>query len=69
MSQSAENDVPIEGGVLRPLATTPVRELEVWRNAELRASLALGLEQSAAGETHDLGSFAQYVDSEEEEER
>jgi len=54
---SGEFDVPIEGGVLRPLQNTPPRELEIWRNKALRESLARGLAQSAAGEVHDLGSF------------
>ena len=48
--------------LLTPLATIPRRELLVWENAELRASLARGLEQSAAGEVDDLGSFASFAD-------
>jgi len=31
----------------------------VWENEQLRASLARGLAQSAAGETVDLGDFSQ----------
>jgi hypothetical protein len=47
----SQYDVPIEDGeaALRPLSNTPVRELIVWENADLRASLARGLQQSATG--------------------
>lgn len=61
MSDSPSMDIPVEGGVVRPLASTPEREREVWRNKDLRESLGRGLEQSARGEVHDLGTFAQYV--------
>jgi hypothetical protein len=56
MTHTAENDaprydVPIDDEtVLRPLSSTPPRELIVWENDDLRASLARGLAQSAAGE-------------------
>lgn len=55
---SDEYDIPIEDGILRPLASTPEREREVWRNSGLRESLARGLRDSEAGEVHNLGSFA-----------
>lgn len=48
--------------LLTPLATIPRRELLVWENAELRASLARGLGDSAAGRVSDLGDFTQYLD-------
>jgi hypothetical protein len=51
--------------LLTPLATIPRRELLVWENADLRASLARGLEQSAAGEVEELGSFASFADDSE----
>ncbi len=54
--------------LLTPLVTIPRRELLVWENEQLRASLARGLAQSAAGETVDLGDFAQYVDGEDSDE-
>lgn len=47
--------------LLTPLATIPRRELIVWENEQLRASLARGLEQSAKRETVDLGDFAQFI--------
>lgn len=47
--------------LLTPLASIPRRELLVWENAELRASLARGLEQSAAGDVVTLGSFAEHL--------
>lgn len=52
--------------LLTPLATIPRRELLVWEDASLRASLARGLEQSAAGEVEDLGSFAEYLEDTED---
>jgi len=48
--------------LLTPLATIPRRELLVWENAELRASLARGLDDSAAGRVSDLGDFTQYIE-------
>jgi hypothetical protein len=50
--------------LLAPLASIPARELLIWENAELRESLIRGMEQAAAGETFDLGSFSQYIDDE-----
>jgi hypothetical protein len=48
--------------LLTPLATIPRRELIVWENAQLRASLAKALEESAAGDVESLGDFSQYAD-------
>ena len=53
--------------LLTPLTSIPKRELLVWENEQLRASLARGLEQSAAGDVADLGDFSQYVDAAEGE--
>lgn len=50
--------------LLTPLVSVPKRELLVWENAMVRSSLARGLEQSAAGETVNLGSFAGFADEE-----
>src|SRR6478672_2720953 len=47
--------------LLTPLTTIARRELLIWENEQLRLSLALGLQQSAAGEAEDLGDFAQYA--------
>jgi hypothetical protein len=56
----SEMDIPIKGGVLRPLTSTPEREWELWRNPGLRHSLAMGLADSAEGRVHDLGSFSEF---------
>ena len=48
--------------LLTPLASIPKRELLVWKDAQLRDSLARGLVQSAAGETVELGDFTQFAD-------
>lgn len=51
--------------LLTPLVSIPKRELIVWENEQLRASLARGLADSAAGRVTDLGSFAKYADAED----
>lgn len=48
--------------LLTPLVTIPKRELLVWQHEQLRASLARGLADSAAGRVKDMGSFTQYAD-------
>jgi hypothetical protein len=53
--------------VLTPVAVIPKRELWLWKNPEALASVKRGLEQSAAGQTVSLGSFAQFLDEEDEE--
>lgn len=52
--------------LLTPLATIPKRELLVWENEQLRASLARGLAQSAAGETVEVGDFSRYAADDDE---
>ena len=47
--------------LLTPLATIPRRELLVWQDDQLRASLARGLEQSTTGDLVDLGDFTQFA--------
>jgi len=54
--------------LLTPLVTIPKRELLVWENELVRASLGRGLAQSAAGETVDLGDFSQFADDEVDDE-
>jgi hypothetical protein len=48
--------------LLTPLASIPKRELLVWENADLRASLARGLAESSRGSVHDLGTFVEFID-------
>lgn len=48
--------------LLTPLVSIPKRELIIWENEQLRASLARGLADSAAGKVKELGDFAQYAD-------
>lgn len=54
--------------LLTPLATIPAREQWVWERPELVASIRRGMEQAARGETHYLGSFAEYAADEDEDE-
>jgi hypothetical protein len=51
--------------LLTPLVSIPKRELIVWENEQLRASLARGLADSAAGRVKDLGDFTQYANDDE----
>lgn len=51
--------------LLTPMASIPARELIIWENAAVRASLERGLQQMAAGDIHDLGDFSQYLDEDE----
>ena len=46
------------------MITIPERERWLFANPEALASVKQGLKESAAGETHYLGSFAQYADLE-----
>lgn len=47
---------------LEPFKEIPAREHWLFSNPEALASVRLGLQQSARGETHYLGSFAKYLD-------
>lgn len=49
--------------LLDPVVAIPERELWLHRNPEAIASTQFGLQQAAAGEVHDLGSFARYADA------
>jgi hypothetical protein len=48
--------------LLTPMASVPVREMLVWEDAAIHASLERGLKQLASGDVHDLGDFSQYLD-------
>jgi hypothetical protein len=47
--------------LLSPVVVRHEREAWLFENAEALASVRRGLEQSARGETHDLGDFSQYA--------
>lgn len=48
--------------LLIPVVSIPEREMVVWLNPELAASVREGIAQAETGQTIDLGSFAQYAD-------
>ena len=51
--------------LLDPVVAIPVSEAWLWENPALRASMERALEQAAAAQFEDLGSFAQFADEEE----
>lgn len=52
--------------LLTPLVSVPKRELLVWEDQLVRDALSAGLLESASGDVHDLGSFAQYANEDED---
>ncbi len=48
--------------LLDPIVSIPEKEIWLWKNQSAHLSLKPGLEEAEAGETHDLGSFAEYAD-------
>lgn len=54
--------------LLIPIAEIPLRELWVYQNPAVLESIERGLEQSANGQTTSLGSFAHFLEDEEETE-
>ncbi len=47
--------------VLEPVVSIPEREMLVWENPELAQQIREGVAEAEAGETADLGSFAQFL--------
>ena len=72
LGQAAKHDrylvqVRNDGDILlTPLVSVPARELDLWNDPELLASVTRGLQQAAAGELHDLGDFTQFAEEAED---
>jgi hypothetical protein len=54
--------------VLEPVVSIPEREMLVWENPALAEQIRDGIDEAEAGETVDLGSFAQYLTEDSDEE-
>lgn len=52
--------------LLEPLMEVPAREAWLYNNKEALASVKRGLKQSAEGKTKSLGSFAKYLEDDDE---
>jgi hypothetical protein len=52
--------------VLEPFVEIPAREAWLFENREALSSVRRGLEQSAAGQTRSLGSFAEFLTDEDD---
>lgn len=52
--------------LLEPLIEVPAKEAWLYKNKEALASVAKGLEESAAGKTKSLGSFAKYLNEDDQ---
>lgn len=48
--------------VLEPFSEIPLREKWLFENKPALQKVKRGLKQSATGKTHDLGSFAKFLD-------
>jgi hypothetical protein len=53
--------------LLRPVEVIHKHEAWLFKNEQAAASVKRGLEQAAAGQTDDLGSFAEFADDDDEE--
>ena len=48
--------------LLDPIVNIPETEVWLWKNQSAHDSLKRGLAEAEAGETQDIGSFAEYAD-------
>lgn len=53
--------------LLVPMVSIPAREMIIWENAQVRNSLARGIEQASMGKVVDRGDFTQYLDLPDED--
>lgn len=53
--------------LLDPVVPIPASEAWLWENPALRASMERALSQAEAGDFEELGSFAHFVDDDEDE--
>ena len=53
--------------LLDPVASISERELWLWQNPDAATAIQRGIQHSKAGQTDDLGSFAQYAELEIED--
>ena len=54
--------------LLDPVVPIPERELWLWKNKEALQSVKKGLLEASAGEIHEIGSFADYAELDDDEE-
>jgi hypothetical protein len=54
--------------VLEPVVSIPEREMLVWENPALAQQIRDGIAEAEAGKTASLGSFAQFVTEDDDEE-
>jgi hypothetical protein len=54
--------------LLIPVVSIPEREMIVWHDLELAATVREGLADAERGDTVDLGSFEQFGDGDDEDE-
>lgn len=53
--------------VLEPVVSIPEREMLVWENPALAQQIREGIAEAEAGKTVSLGSFAQFLEDDDEE--
>jgi hypothetical protein len=53
--------------VLTPVVSIPEREMAVWRDPELAASIRHAYQQAEQGKTIDRGDFSQYLEEDDED--